>query len=62
MAFEVLGFMASLKAARDLGLDASAANEIALRFDPRAGDRQHIVDALTAALVERGVLQVPDSL
>jgi hypothetical protein len=60
-AFKVFGFMSSLKAARDLGLDARAADEIALRFDPRTGDREHIVDALAAALFDRGVLEVPDS-
>ena len=60
--FEVMGFLSSLKAARDLGLDAPAANEIALRFNPRADNRDHVVDALAAALLENGVLRVPESL
>ena len=53
--------MSSLKAARDFGLDDATADEIALRFDPRKGDRDQIVDLLAAALVERGVLDGPDS-
>lgn len=61
-AFTVLGFLSSLKAARDLGLDASSADEIALRFDPRADDGEHVADALARALLETGVLQVPDSV
>ena len=58
--FHVMGFMASLKAARDFGLDPAAANEIALRLDPREADVEHLVDALAAALFEDGTLQVPD--
>ena len=59
--FHVLRFMATLKAARDFGLEPDAANAIALRFDPRRRDVDHLVDALTAALVERGAVNVPGS-
>ena len=51
--------MSSLKAARDFGLDPSVADAIALGFDPRAGDKEAVVDALTAALVAHGALDVP---
>ena len=51
--------MSSLKAARDFGLDPAVADAIALRFDPRTGDRESVVDALTAALVADGALDVP---
>ncbi len=61
MSFPVLRFMATVKAARDFGLDADAVNEIALRFDPRRGDRTEVLDALSKALVERGVVDVPGS-
>jgi hypothetical protein len=57
--FHVLGFMVTLRAARDFGLDNAAADAIAMRFDPRRRDHSHLVDALTAALVERGVVDVP---
>jgi hypothetical protein len=57
--FHVLGFMATLKAAREFGLDADAANAIALRFDPRHASFDHLVDELTAALVRRGAVDVP---
>jgi hypothetical protein len=57
--FHALRFMATLKAARDFGLGTEAANAIALRFDPRHHDNDHVVDALTAALVEDGVVDVP---
>jgi hypothetical protein len=53
--------MSSLKAARDFGLDPATAEAIALRFDPRRGDHDQIVDQLATALVERGALHVPDS-
>jgi hypothetical protein len=54
-------FMAALKAARDFGLEPDAANEIALRFDPRGAGFDHVVDALAAALLERGAVDVPAS-
>jgi hypothetical protein len=57
--FHALRFMATLKAARDFGLGTETANAIALRFDPRDRDNAQVVDALTAALVERGVVDVP---
>ncbi len=50
--FSVLGFMATLKAARDFGLATEAANATALRFDPLTFHKSDLVDALTAALVE----------
>jgi hypothetical protein len=59
--FHVLRFMRTLKAARDFGLDADAADAIALRFDPRAATFEHLVDDLAAALVERGAVEVPAS-
>ena len=59
--FHVLGFMATLKAARDFGLDPQAANAIALRFDPRRCDRHDIADALATALLEAGAVRVPRS-
>jgi hypothetical protein len=59
MAFHVLRFMASLKAARDFGLDPADADAIALRFDPRVPHVDHLVDALADTLIERGVVQVP---
>jgi hypothetical protein len=62
MSFHVLRFMASLKAARDWGLPPAEADAIALRFDPRrASDTDHLVDALAATLIERGVVKVPAS-
>jgi hypothetical protein len=54
----VLRFMLTLKAAREFGLGAEA-DAIAMRFDPRTSEHAHLVDALTAALVERGVVDVP---
>jgi hypothetical protein len=57
--FHVLSFMMTLKAARDFGLDTEAADAIAMRFDPRGRDHGHLVDALTAALVDRGVVDLP---
>jgi hypothetical protein len=59
--FHVLSFMATLKAARDFGLPGEDANEIALRFDPRRCDNDHLVDDLTTALLERGVVDLPGS-
>jgi|Tabmets5t2r1_1033131.scaffolds.fasta_scaffold60770_2 hypothetical protein len=60
--FHVLRFMMTLKAARDFGLEPKAADAIAMRFDPLRWDHGHLVDALTAALVERGVVDVPGSV
>jgi hypothetical protein len=53
--------MSSLKAARDFGLDRATADAIALRFDPRLGNKDEIVDQLAAALVERRGFDVPES-
>lgn len=58
--FPTLRFMAALKAARDFGLPSEHANAIALRFDPRHAPDQ-LADALTDALIERGVVCLPDS-
>jgi hypothetical protein len=52
-----LRILAALKAARDFGLDAREAADIAgrhVRFE-------HLVDALATALVERGAVRVPDA-
>jgi hypothetical protein len=57
--FHVMRFMATLKAAREFGLDARSANAIALRFDPRERSFDHLVDDLTVALVEQGAVDVP---
>jgi hypothetical protein len=54
--------MATLKAARDFGLEPAVANAIALRFDPRRRDFGDLVDALSDAVIERGLLRVPDSV
>jgi hypothetical protein len=59
--FHALRFMATLKAARDFGLGTEAANAIALRFDPRHCDDGDLADALTAALLESGAVEVPGS-
>ena len=61
--FPALGFMASLKAARDFGLEPDSAAAIATRFDP-ARDREvdQLVDALATALLERGAVQVPNAV
>jgi hypothetical protein len=58
--FHVLRFLASLKAARDFGLEPDAAAAIATRFNPRA-DADHLIDALATALLERGAVHVPES-
>jgi hypothetical protein len=52
--------MAALKAARDFGLDPADADAIAMRFNPRAQDTDHLVDELATAMLERGVVNVPD--
>ena len=59
--FHVLGFMRTLKAARDFGLEPATADAIALRFDPRHHRVDHLVDALAAALLECGAVRVPES-
>lgn len=60
--FPVLRFMLSLKAARDFGLDGATVDRIALRFDPRTGDVDHLADALATALIERSALEIPESV
>jgi hypothetical protein len=57
--FHVLGFMRTLKAAREFGLDPDVANAIALRFDPRVRNLDPIVDDLAAALIEQGAVRAP---
>jgi hypothetical protein len=52
-----LRVMAALKAARDFGLDAAVAAEIARR----ARGAEHVADALARALLEGGAIRVPDS-
>jgi hypothetical protein len=59
--FHVLGFMATLKAARDFGLAPEPAAAIAQRFDPRSPDAEHLVDALADALLEQGAVRVPQA-
>jgi hypothetical protein len=60
MAFHVLRFMSTLKAAREWGLPDADADAIALRFDPRrAHEAERLVDDLAATLIERGVVEVP---
>jgi hypothetical protein len=54
--------MLSLKAARDFGLDGATVDRIALRFDPRTGDVDHLADALATALIERSALEIPESV
>jgi hypothetical protein len=58
--FTVLRFMMALKAAREFGLDARTAAEIAGRFDSRRPESEHLVDALADALIARGAVRVPD--
>lgn len=60
--FHVLGFMTTLKAARDFGLPPEPAAEIAMRFDPRAPDTERLVDELADALLEGGAVRVPSAL
>ena len=55
-------FMAALKAARDFGLEAEAADAIAMRFNPRQRSHDDVIDDLAAALLERGAVDVPASL
>jgi len=52
--------MAALKAARDFGLDPADADAIAMRFNPRSQDSSHLVDELAKAMLDRGVVHVPD--
>ena len=57
--FHVLGFMRTLKAAREFGLEPEVANAIALRFNPRAPNFDQIVDELAAALIQQGAFRAP---
>jgi hypothetical protein len=59
--FHALRYMATLRAARDFGLGMEAANAIALRFDPRQCDDGRLADALAAALLDSGAVEVPGS-
>jgi len=54
--------MATLKAAREWGLDPQVANAIAEQFDPRVHDIDRIVDALAVALLVQGALVVPNAV
>lgn len=58
--FQALRFAATLKAARDFGLDQQVVNAIALMFDPRRPDFARVAEALADALLARGPLQVSD--
>jgi hypothetical protein len=58
--FPVLRFMATLKAARDLGLESRIADGVALSFDPRAHDVRPFADSLASALLRQDALAVPD--
>jgi len=60
--FPALRFMATLKAAREWGLDPQVANAIAEQFDPRVHDIDRIVDALAVALLVQGALVVPNAV
>ena len=50
-----LRFMATLKAARDFGLDDDSVNAIALRYDARRPDLDATAGALAAAIVQQRV-------
>ena len=52
-AFPALRFMATLKAARDFGLDDRAVDSVALRFDARRPDLDGLAGALAAAIVQQ---------
>jgi hypothetical protein len=54
--------MATLRAARDFGLDPEVADAIAAKFDPRRHDLEGIIDALTVALLVEGAVEVPDAV
>jgi len=60
--FPALRFMATLRAARDFGLDPEVADAIAARFDPRHHDLERMIDALTVALLVEGAVEVPDTV
>ncbi|MFL5893322.1 MAG: hypothetical protein ACJ75I_11355 [Solirubrobacterales bacterium] len=60
--FPTLRFMATLRAARDFGLDPEVADAIAAKFDPRRHDLERIIDALTVALLMEGAVEVPDAV
>lgn len=60
--FPTLRFMATLRAARDFGLDPEVADAIAARFDPRRHDLERITDALTLALLVDGAVELPDAV
>jgi hypothetical protein len=60
--FPTLRFMATLRAARDFGLDPEVADAIAAKFDPRRHDLEGIIDALTVALLVEGAIEVPDAV
>ena len=59
--FSALRFMVAMKAAREFGLPSEHAEAIALGFDARRGDVEHLVDALAGAVVDRGLLTIPDA-
>jgi hypothetical protein len=53
--------MATLKAARDFGLDQRSLNAIALQADPRCPDVDDVAGELAAALCRRAVV-IPDAI
>ena len=56
-----LHFAASLKAARDFGLDQASINAIALGFDPQRPDLDRVTGALAHALLVKRPLPSPDA-
>lgn len=59
--FPVLSLMATLKAARDFGLDQRSLDAAALRFDPRRPDLDGVAGDLADALCRRTVV-IPDAM
>jgi hypothetical protein len=56
--FPALRLAATLKAARDFGLDQKIVNAIALSYDPRGPDLARVADALAEALLARRPLDL----
>jgi hypothetical protein len=59
--FPALRLMATLKAARDFGLDERTLDAIALRIDPRRPDLDRLARELAGAL-RRRTLAIPDAI
>jgi hypothetical protein len=56
--FPALRLAATLKAARDFGLDQKIVNAIALSYDPRGPDLARVAEALAEALLARRPLDL----